>query len=129
LHVALAPVPVAVPLTIGSPIAVRLIGMLDRPLIETFADSCAGVLVGGPRTLIVSLTDVQALKDESFRRFVATLESFRAAGHDVRVKLNASWRKLLRENRTFFGEADEELHKATRRQLIIAQTTGKGAGR
>ncbi len=126
---ALATVPVALPQTAGSPVAVRLIGILDRPLVESFADASGGMLVTGPRTLVVNVVDTHAVRDESFRRFVALLEGYRAAGHDVRLHLNAGWRKLLRTHRAFFSEADPIVHKATRRQIIIAQTTERRAGR
>lgn len=126
---ALASVPIARPQTVGTPIAVRLIGILDRPLIESFANASAGVLIGGPRTLIVNVGDAHAMHDESFRRFVAVLESYRAAGHDIRLTLNAAWRKLMREHRAFFSEVDADVQRATRRQLIIAQTTERRAGK
>jgi len=129
LPVALATVPVAIPQTIGSPVAVRMIGILDRPLVESFADASSGMLVTGPRTLVVNLVDAHAVRDESFRRFVALLEGYRVAGHDIRLHLNAAWRKLLRTHRAFFSEADPDVHRATRRQIIIAQTTERRAGR
>lgn len=122
-------VPVAIPQTAGSPVAVRMIGILDRPLVESFADASSGMLVTGPRTLVVNVVDTHAVRDESFRRFVALLESYRAAGHDVRLHVNAAWRKLLRTHRAFFTEVDPLVHKATRRQIIIAQTTEKRAGK
>ncbi len=125
---ALASIPVAVPRTEGAPVAVRMIGILDRPLVESFSDACAGMLVTGPRTLVVNVVDTHAVRDESFRRFVAQLEGFRAAGHDIRLHVHAAWRKLLRAHRAFFTEVDADVHKATRRQVIIAQTTEKRAG-
>jgi len=127
--VALAFAPIPVPRTEGSPVAVRLIGILDRPLVESFSDASAGMLVTGPRTMVVNVVDTHAVRDESFRRFVALLEGYRAAGHDIRLHVNAAWRKLLRTHRAFFTEVDADVHKATRRQVIIAQTTEKRAGR
>jgi hypothetical protein len=106
-----------------------MIGILDRPLVESFSDASAGMLVSGPRTLIVNVVDTHAARDESFRRFVAVLESYRAAGHDIRLHLNAAWRKLLRTHRAFFNETDPLVDRATRRQIIIAQTTEKRAGK
>jgi len=111
-----------------SPVAVRMIGILDRPLVESFADASAGMLVTGPRTLVVNVVDTHAVRDESFRRFVALLEGHRAAGNDVRLQLNAAWRKLLRAHRAFFTEVDADIQRATRRQIIIAQTTEKRVG-
>jgi len=126
--VAFASLPIALPQNARSPVAVRLIGILDRPLVESFADASGGMLVTGPRTLVVNVVDAHAVRDESFRRFVALLEGYRAAGHDVRVHVNAAWRKLLRTHRAFFTEADPDVQRATRRQIIIAQTTEKRAG-
>ncbi|MGB8265093.1 MAG: hypothetical protein WCE44_02100 [Candidatus Velthaea sp.] len=126
---ALASSPAALSRTAGTPIAVRLIGILDRPLIDVFSEWCGAMLAGGPRTLVVKLADVQARRDESFRRFVALLESFRAAGCDIRLNPNASWRRLLRDHRASFSEADLEIQKATRRQLIVANSMEKRVGR
>jgi hypothetical protein len=125
----LAPVPLADGTTVGTPIAVRLIGVLDRTLIEAFSESCAGLMVVGRRTLIVSIRDVLAMRDDSLRRFIATLDAYRVAGHDVRVDGNATWTKLFREASTSFPGPAGGDDRATRRQIIIAHSlvNAKGA--
>jgi len=129
----MAPVPLADGSTVGSPIAVRLIGVLDRTLIEAFTESCAGLMVVGRRTLVVSVRDVLAMRDDSLRRFIATLGAYRAAGHEVRIEGNPTWAKLFREAGVSFPGAAEGDERATRRQIIIAHSLinakGTRAGR
>ncbi|MFN2461955.1 MAG: hypothetical protein ABR591_14960 [Candidatus Velthaea sp.] len=124
----LASVPFVEGSTAGTPIAVRVIGVLDRALVETFTDSCPGLLASGRRTLILFLNDVVAMRDESLRRFVATLEAYRTAGHTVLVAHNPSWSRLFRHCGTQFRPPAAGDAAGTRRQLIIAQSSERRTG-
>ncbi len=109
---------------VAAPIAIRLIGVLDRVLIESFSDACAGLAATGRRTFIVALRDLTAMKDESLTRFIATLEALRDGGHDVRISGRPGWRKLFRPAGAAFADAGD-LGSVARRQIIIAQSSGR----
>jgi len=78
--------------------------------------------VVGRQTLFVSLRDVLTMRDENLTRFIATLEAYRVAGHDVRIDGGPIWTKLLREAGLVFEPVVEGDEKATRRQVIIAHS-------
>jgi hypothetical protein len=122
----LSPVPPAFGPSVNAPITVRLIGSLDRTLVESFTDCCSGLMVVGRQTLFVSLRDVLTMRDENLTRFIATLEAYRVAGHDVRIDGGPVWTKLLREAGLVFEPVVEGDEKATRRQVIIAHSLVNG---
>jgi anti-anti-sigma regulatory factor len=122
----LAPIPQAFGSIEAVPIAVRLIGSLDRTLIEAFTESCSGLMVTGRQTLIISLGDVLAMRDDNLRRFIATLDAYQLAGHIIFVDGNASWAKHFREFGVEFAAAGEGAGRTTRRQVIIAHSLLNG---
>src|ERR1700761_1306845 len=117
----LAPIPQAFGSLEAAPIAVRLIGSLDRTLIEAFTESCSGLMVTGRQTLIISLGDVLAMRDDNLRRFIATLDAYQLAGHNIRIDGNATWAKHFREFGVEFAPAGDGAGR-TRRQVIIAHS-------
>jgi hypothetical protein len=124
----LAPaVPVA-ELTGQSPVAIRLIGVLDRALLESFADAFSGLTAPGRRTLIVLLRDLVVIHDDNLDRFLATLDRFRAAGNTVCVETTPTWRKILRGRAEQFDSSTSIQGRSARRQLIICHSADKRAG-
>ena len=79
-----------------TPVTIRLIGILDRALLESFADAFAGLTAPGSRTLIVLVRDLIVMHEDNLNRFLATLERFRAAGNDVCIETTPAWRRILR---------------------------------
>ncbi|GAC1409234.1 MAG: hypothetical protein NVSMB64_17950 [Candidatus Velthaea sp.] len=124
----LTPVASAYGRAVQTPFTVRLIGVLDRVLVEQFTDACAGLLHSGPRTLVVSLRDTLAMRDESLRRFVQMLVAYRAAGHRVLIEANAGWNRLLRESGAAFSQPDDTDYRAARRGVILAHSTERRSG-
>lgn len=114
--------PVAIPdrVASGTPVCIRMIGTLDRVLVEAFTDACAGLFSVGRRTLIVSLRDVVALRDENFKRFAATLVAYQKAGHEILLGGSRAALKSLREAGVDIQRSGEDDDRAARRQVIIA---------
>lgn len=121
--------PVALPDRIarGAPVSVRMIGTLDRVLVEAFADACAGLFCVGRRTLIVSIRHVVMMHDENLERFAATLRAYRVAGHEILLDGPASLLKSLREAGVEVVKADGSMDRAIRRQIIIAHSSDRRA--
>jgi hypothetical protein len=124
----LAPVVPAAERTLQTPVTIRLIGILDRALLESFADAFAGLTAPGRRTLIVLLRDLVVMNDGSLDRFLATLERFRAAGNAVCIETTPAWRKLLRGRAARFEESTPVQGRSARRQLIICHSVDKRVG-
>jgi hypothetical protein len=110
------------------PVAVRLIGVLDRVVIDAFGDVCDELIASGRRTLIVSVRDLQASRDVHLSAFCARLEACSAAGFDVRIAGTPIWTKLLQERNLRYRAADPDVQRSARRQTIIAHTAPKRAG-
>ncbi len=124
----LAPsVPVVEP-TLAPPVTVRLIGILDRSLLESFTDAFTGLTAPGRRKLIVLVRDLVAMNDGCLDRFLATLERFQAAGNAVSIETTPSWRKILRGRGAQFEESTPLYGRSARRQLIICHSVDKRAG-
>ena len=121
--------PVAIPdrVASGTPVCVRLIGTLDRALVEGFSDACAGLVSVGRRTLVVSLRDVVALNDENFARFAATLAAYQRVGHEIRLAGSGAWLKSLREAGVAVTKRQDGDARSARRQIIIASSGGRRA--
>ena len=111
-----------------APMTFRLIGVLDRVLVESFTDACAGMLVTGPRTLIVSLRETLATRDESLTRFVAMLAAYQIAGHNVMLDINRGWARLLGDSALMFARASDADFRDARRGFILAHSTDRRAG-
>jgi hypothetical protein len=111
-----------------TPVAVRLIGILDRKLIDSFAEAFGGVAASGKRTLVVLVRDLVAMRGESLDRFLATLDAYRAAGHRVRIAATPAWRKIVRGRGPSFEESSSLEVRNARRQIIICHSTEKRAG-
>jgi hypothetical protein len=124
----LAPVMPVAPKSIDTPVTVRLIGILDRALIESFADAFTGLTAPGKRTLIVLVRDLVAMRDDSLDRFLATLEAYRAAGHRVFVESTPSWRKTVRGLGAAFEPIPPDEGRTTRRQIIICHSMDRRVG-
>ena len=103
------------------PVAVRLIGVLDRVLIERFTDACNGLFTVGRAQLIVALRDLVPVQRVSIERLIETLKAYRDAGHDVSVTMNPVWRRLLRDAKVTLAES-VHLGHGTRRQIIVAHS-------
>jgi anti-anti-sigma regulatory factor len=113
---------------IDTPITVRLIGILDRVLIESFTDTFAGLAAGGSRTLIVLVRDLVVMRDDSLNRFLATLDAYRAAGHRVFIDGSPTWRKTVRGMGPHFEPSDPAHGRSARRQVIICHSMDKRSG-
>jgi hypothetical protein len=124
----LAPVLPVAERTIETPVTIRLIGILDRALLESFADAFAGLTAPGRRTLIVLVRDLVVMKDESLERFLKTLEQFRAAGNTVCIETTPTWRKILRGRGQHFEASTAVQGRSARRQLIICHSVDKRVG-
>jgi anti-anti-sigma regulatory factor len=111
-----------------APVTVRLIGMLDRVLIESFTDTTAGLAAGGSRTLIILVRDLVVMRDDSLDRFLATLDAYRAAGHRVFIDGSPSWRKTLRGLGARFEQSSPTHERSARRQVIICHSMEKRSG-
>ncbi len=114
--------------TVDSPVTVRLIGVLDRVLIESFADACTGLAATGGRTLIVLVRDLAVMRDESLDRFLKILTAYQAAGHRVFINGTPAWRKITAERGAQFQASTESEGQTTRRQVIICHSMDKRAG-
>jgi hypothetical protein len=114
--------------TLDTPVTVRLIGILDRVLIESFTDACAGLTATGRRTLIFLVRDLVAMRDESLDRFLATLQAYRSAGHGVYVEATPTWRKTVRGRGPLFDESNRVVGLSARRQIIICHSADKRGG-
>jgi hypothetical protein len=124
----LAPVLPVAANAFDTPVTIRLIGILDRTLIESFTDAFAGLTAPGKRTLIIVVRDLLAMRDESLDRFLATLEAYRAAGHRVLVDATPTWRKIVRGRGPIFDESSTVDGPSARRQIIICHSVDKRAG-
>ncbi len=124
----LAPVLSVADTVVGSPVTVRLIGMLDRVLIESFSDACAGLFAPGGRTLIVLVRDLTVMRDESLDRFLALLGAYEEAGHRVFVNGTPAWRKMTAARGLRFAESSAIDGRSTRRQVIICHSMDRRAG-
>jgi hypothetical protein len=124
----LAPVLPAAASALDTPVAVRLIGILDRVLIDSFTDAFANMTSPGKRTLVVLVRDLVAMRDDSLDRFLATLEAYRAAGHRVFIAATPTWRKIVRGRGPCFDESTPVDVKTARRQIIICHSTDKRSG-
>jgi hypothetical protein len=124
----LAPVLPVVPTVIDTPVTIRLIGTLDRILVENFNDAFLGLAAPGKRTLIVMVRDLVVLRDENLDRFLATLESYRAAGHRVVIDSTPTWRKIVRGRDRGFEQSTPIDGVRARRQIIICHSLDKRAG-
>jgi hypothetical protein len=111
-----------------TPVTVRLIGILDRTLLESFADAFTGLTAPGRRTLIVLVRDLVVMHDDSLDRFLATLERFRAAGNTVCIETTPTWRKMLRGRAEKFEASTPVQGRSARRQLIICHSADKRVG-
>jgi hypothetical protein len=105
----------------AQPIAVRLIGVLDRVLIDRFTDACTGLFAAGRATIVVALRDLVPVQRPSIERLITTLKAYRDAGHYVSVTTNPMWRRMLREADATLLES-VGLGLGTRRQIIIAHS-------
>jgi hypothetical protein len=124
----LAPVALMPQQTRETPITIRLIGILDRSLLESFSDAFAGLTAPGRRTLIVLVRDLVVMRDESLERFLTTLERFRAAGNRVCIESTPAWRKIVRGRQTQFEESTSIQGRSARRQVIICHSVDKRIG-
>ena len=124
----LAPVVPVAERTAEPPVTVRLIGILDRAFLESFADAFAGLTAAGRRTLIVLVRDLVVMHDESLERFLTTLEGFRTAGNTVCIETTPAWRKILRGRSGQFDVSTPVLGRSARRQLIICHSVDKRVG-
>jgi len=124
----LAPVVPVAERTQQTPVTIRLIGILDRSLLESFADAFAGLTAPGCRTLVVLVRDLVVMHDDGLNRFLATLERFRAAGNTVCIETNPTWRKLLRGRAEQFEASTPAQGRSARRQLIICHSADKRVG-
>ncbi len=124
----LAPVLPVTPTVVDTPVTIRLIGTLDRILIENFNDAFVGLAAPGKRTLIVMVRDLVAFRDESLDRFLATLEAYRAAGHRVVIDSTPAWRKIVRGRDRNFEQSTPVEGARARRQIIICHSLDKRAG-
>jgi len=113
---------------VDAPVTVRLIGILDRVLIESFTDTFAGLASAGSRKLIVSVRDLVVMRDDSLNRFLATLDAIRAAGHDVYIDGTPTWRKVVRGLSARFEPSSPADGKSARRQVIICHSMEKRSG-
>jgi len=111
-----------------TPVTIRLIGILDRALLESFADAFAGLTAPGSRTLIVLVRDLIVMHEDNLNRFLATLERFRAAGNDVCIETTPAWRRILRGRAEQFAASTPLQGRSARRQLIICHSVDKRAG-
>jgi hypothetical protein len=111
-----------------TPVALRLVGTLDRVLIESITDAVAGLTAPGRRTLIFMVRDLVAMRDESLDRFLATLDAYRAAGNRVFIEATPSWRKIVRGRGPQFDASASADGLNTRRQVIICHSSDKRAG-
>jgi hypothetical protein len=109
-------------------VTLRLIGTLDRVLIESISDAIAGLTAPGRRTLIVVVRDLVAMRDESLDRFLATLDAFRAAGNRVFIDATPTWRKVVRGREPSFEASTSVEERSSRRQVIICHSLEKRAG-
>jgi hypothetical protein len=124
----LAPVVPVAERTSDTPVTIRLIGILDRALLESFADAFSGLTAPGRRTLIVLVRDLVVMRDDSLERFLATLERFRAAGNTVCIETTPAWRKILRGRAEQFEASTPVQGRSARRQLIICHSVDKRVG-
>jgi hypothetical protein len=124
----LAPVLPAAANTCETPVTLRLIGILDRVLIESISDAIAGLTAPGRRRLIVVVRDLVAMRDESLDRFLATLSAFRSAGNEVFIDSTPTWRKTVRGRGPSFDDAGVAEGRSARRQVIICHSLDKRAG-
>jgi hypothetical protein len=111
-----------------TPVTFRLIGILDRALLESFTDAFAGLTAPGRRTLIVLVRDLVVMHDDSLERFLATLERFRAAGNTVCIETTPTWRKILRGRAAAFEASTPVQGRSARRQVIICHSVDKRVG-
>jgi hypothetical protein len=109
-------------------VTLRLIGILDRVLIESISDAIAGLTAPGRRTLVVVVRDLVVMRDESLDRFLATLEAFRTAGNQVFIDSTPTWRKVVRGRGTQFEDSSGSEGRSARRQVIICHSLDKRAG-
>jgi hypothetical protein len=124
----LAPVAPVAPMACDAPITIRLIGMLDRVLIESTSDAFAGLTAAGGRTLIVRVRDIIAMRDESLDRFLALLDGYRSAGNRVLIESTPTWRKVVRGLTPQFAESTPAQNLNARRQIIICHSVDKRVG-
>jgi anti-anti-sigma regulatory factor len=124
----LAPVPPVAERTLPTPVTIRLIGILDRALLESFADAFSGLTAPGQRTLIVLVRDLSVMNDDSLDRFLATLERFRAAGNTICIDTTPAWRKIMRGRAKQFEASTPMQGRSARRQLIICHSVDKRTG-
>ena len=124
----LAPVVSVAGNLIAAPVTLRLIGTLDRVLIESFSDACAGLAAPGGRTLIVNVRDLTVLRDENLDRFFALLQAYEAAGHRVCVDGTPAWRRISTARGASFAASSAVDVRTTRRQVIICHSVDKRAG-
>jgi hypothetical protein len=111
-----------------TPVAVRPIGILDRFLIESFAEAFGNLAALGKRTIVVLVRDLIAMRGESLDRFLAILDEYRAAGHRVRIAATPAWRKIVRGRGPSFDESTPLEVRNARRQIIICHSTDKRVG-
>ena len=111
-----------------TPVAVRLIGMLDRDLVDSLSEAFAALAVGGRRTLIVVVRDLVLLRDEHLERFLGMLDAWSAAGHRILVDGSAAWRKVVRGLGARFEASTPALGRSARRQVIICHSLEKRRG-
>ncbi len=121
----LAPVISAAGQTLDTPVTVRLIGILDRVLVESLANACAGLTVSGRRTLVILVRDLEAARDENLDRLLATLQAYRSAGHRVFIEATPAWRKMVRGRGGNIDESTDFDGRASRRQIIICHSSDK----
>jgi hypothetical protein len=124
----LTPVAPAVPSACETTVTVRLIGILDRVLIESISDAFAGLTAPGRRTLVVLVRDLVAMRDESLDRFLALLDAYRTAGNRVFIDGTPTWRKTVRGRGPNFEESTLIAESSVRRQIIICHSADKRAG-
>jgi hypothetical protein len=124
----LAPLAPHAPNARDTTVTVRLIGILDRVLIESISDAVAGLTATGRRTFIVLVRDLVAMRDESLDRFLATLDAYRAAGHNVFIDSTPAWRKIVGRRTPQFERSAPVDDRGARRQIIICHSLDRRAG-
>jgi hypothetical protein len=123
-----APVVPVSPASFETPVTLRLIGTLDRVLIENISDAIAGLTAPGRRTLVVLVRDLVVMRGESLDRFLTMLDAYRAAGNRVFIDATPAWRKIVRGSGPKFEDSALTDGLTARRQIIICHSIDKRAG-
>lgn len=107
----------------STPVAVRLIGVLDPDLIAAFGALERGLVGAAGATVLVDVRDLDVLGESDMNDLALVVASARAEGRDVRLDARSlHWRRAAKKNISKQPVVDSQLRSTVRRTVILAHS-------